>query len=168
MLNKLVELIRSLNANAKPSQIASSFCIGLLLGFMPKDNLLWFMLVVFFAFVRINKAGYWIFILIGSIFAHLLDPLFDTVGYAVLTFKPLEGFFSWWIDVPFLGFTQLNNTIVCGSLVCSLVLFVPLYFVFLALVALWRKTIAPAFNNSKVLKTLYQIPLIAKIAGKIN
>lgn len=168
MLNKLIELLRALNANSKPSQIASSFCIGLLLGFMPKTNLLWYMLVVFFAFIRINKAGYWIFMLLGSLLGHLLDPIFDFLGYSVLTFKPLEAFFSWWMQVPFLAFTELSNSIVCGSLVFGILAFIPLFLFWLGFVNAWRKWIAPAFNNSKVLKTIYQIPLIAKIAGQIK
>ena len=35
MLNYIVNFIKSLNSNSKPSQIANSFCIGMILGFMP-------------------------------------------------------------------------------------------------------------------------------------
>ena len=41
MLNYIINLLKALNSNSKPSQIANSFCIGLILGFMPKNNLLW-------------------------------------------------------------------------------------------------------------------------------
>ena len=117
MLNYIINLLKALNSNSKPSQIANSFCIGLILGFMPKNNLLWYILLVFFAFVRINKTGYLIMILAGSLTASFLDPLFDTVGYAVLTFPKFQSFFMWLLDVPFVGFTKFNNTIVCGSIV---------------------------------------------------
>ena len=100
MFNYIIQFIQALNANSKPSQIANSFCIGLILGLMPKNNLLWYVLFVFFMFVRINKAGYFITMLIGACFAYLADPLFDTVGYAVLTFSPLENFYAWLLDIP--------------------------------------------------------------------
>ena len=84
MLAYLINFLKALNSNSKPSQIANSFCIGLILGFMPKNNLLWYVIFIFFAFVRINKCGYYIMIIIGTLCAYLLDPLFDKIGYAVL------------------------------------------------------------------------------------
>ena len=167
MLNYIINLLKALNSNSKPSQIANSFCIGLILGFMPKNNLLWYILLVFFAFVRINKTGYLIMILAGSLTASFLDPLFDTVGYTVLTFPKFQSFFMWLLDVPFVGLTKFNNTIVCGSLVLGILCYIPLFFIMLGIIHLWRKFIAPKFNDSKLLKTIYKLPLLGKIASKI-
>lgn len=167
MLKYIVNFIKALNSNAKPSQIVNSFCIGLILGLMPKGNLLWYVLLVFFAFVRINKAGYFIMMAVGALIAPLLDPLFDTVGYAALTFTPLENFYARLLDVPFVGFTRFNNTIVAGSLVCGAAAYIPLAAVMYLLVRAWRKHIAPAFSSSKVLKTLYQIPVLGKLSRKV-
>lgn len=166
MLGYIVNLFKALNSNSKPSQIANSFCIGLILGFMPKNNLLWYMLFIFFAFVRINKCGYYIMILLGSLFAHLIDPLFDKIGYAVLTFAPLEDVYAMLLDVPFVGFTKFNNTIVCGSLVFGLLAYVPFFLLMFVVVKMWRKKIAPVFNDSKFLKKLYSLPLIGKLCEK--
>lgn len=166
MLAYLINFLKALNSNSKPSQIANSFCIGLILGFMPKNNLLWYVLFIFFAFVRINKCGYYIMILIGTLSAYLLDPFFDRIGYAVLTFAPLENFYTWALDVPFVGFTKFNNTIVAGSLVFGLLAYIPFFLLMYLVIKLWRKHIAPRFNDSKVLKTIYSIPVIGKIASK--
>lgn len=168
MLKYLINLLKSFNANIKPSQIANSFCIGLILGFMPKNNLLWFILMVFFAFVRINKPGYFIMMLIGSCFASFLDPLFDTIGYAVLTFAPLQSFYAGLLDIPFVAFTKFNNTVVCGSLIFGIIAYIPLYALMFFIIKAWRKWISPKFNNSKILKTIYKIPLLAKIASKVS
>lgn len=168
MLKYLVNLLKAFNANVKPSQIANSFCIGLILGFMPKSNLLWYILLVFFAFVRINKPGYFIMMIVGACLAPLADSLFDKVGYAVLTFAPFENFFAWLLDIPFVGFTRFNNTIVCGSLVCGIICYIPLYVLMYFIIKAWRKWIAPKFNNSKLLKTIYKIPLLGKIVTKVS
>lgn len=167
MLNYIVNLIKALNANSKPSQIAASFSIGLLLGFMPKNNLLWYVVFIFFAFVRFYKPAYLIMIGVGSIFASFLDPLFDTLGYAVLTIGKLQGFYGWLLDVPFVGFTKFNNTIVTGSLVFGLICFIPLFVLMIFAIKAWRKYVAPKFIDSKILKTLYKLPLLEKIASKI-
>lgn len=166
MLAYLVNFLKALNSNSKPSQIANSFCIGLILGFMPKNNLLWYILFIFFAFVRINKCGYYIMTIIGTLTAYLIDPLFDKIGYAILTFAPLENFYAWALDIPFVGFTKFNNTIVAGSLVFGLLAYIPFFLIMYLLIKLWRKHIAPRFNDSKVLKTIYQIPVVGKIASK--
>lgn len=168
MLTYIIQLLQALNANSKPSQIANSFCIGLILGLMPKDNLLWIIMFVFFMFVRINKAGYFIMMIIASCLAFLTDPLFDKIGYVVLTFVPLENFYAWLLDVPFVGFTKFNNTIVAGSLVCGIVCYVPLFVLMILAVKAWRKWIAPKFNDSKILKTIYKIPLIGNLTQKIT
>lgn len=168
MLNYIVTFIKSLNSNQKPSQITNSFCIGMILGFMPKDNLLWYMLFIFFAFVRINKAGYYIMIAIASCFAFLLDPVFDSVGYWFLNIESFRNFFAFLLDVPFVGFTKFNNTIVMGSLLCGIVFYAPLYVLLYFGIKLWRKKIAPKFNDSKILKTLYKIPVIGKLSEKIS
>lgn len=168
MLNYIVKFTRALNSNSKPEQIANAFCIGILLGFMPKNNLLWYLLFVFFLFVRFNKSGYFIMLIIGSLIAPLCDGIFDTVGYAALTFKPLENFYSALLDVPFVGFTRFNNSVVCGSLLCGLIVYIPLFILTLFGIKAWRKYIAPSFNNSKIFKLFYQIPLVGKIASKIS
>lgn len=168
MLKYLVNLLKAFNANVKPSQIANSFCIGLILGFMPKNNLLWYILLVFFAFVRINKPGYFIMMIVGSCLAPLADSLFDKIGYAVLTFSPFENFYAWLLDVPFVGFTRFNNTIVCGSLISGIICYIPLYILMYFIIKAWRKWIAPKFNDSKLLKTIYKIPLLGKIVNKVS
>lgn len=168
MLKYLVNLLKAFNANVKPSQIANSFCIGLILGFMPKNNLLWYILLVFFAFVRINKPGYFIMMIVGSCLAPLADSLFDKVGYAVLTFSPFENFYAWLLDVPFVGFTRFNNTIVCGSLISGIICYIPLYILMYFIIKAWRKWIVPKFNDSKLLKTIYKIPLLGKIVNKVS
>ena len=168
MLKHIVNFTKVLNANSKPDQIANSFCIGALLGFMPKTNALWYLLFVFFLFVRFNKSGYFIALLLGTLIAPLGDGLFDAVGYAALTLKPLENIYSALLDMPFVGFTRFNNSIVCGSLLCGLVLYIPLFVLSLFGIKAWRKYLAPHFNDSKILKALYRLPLIVKIAEKLQ
>ena len=147
MIANIVKLFRALNSNSKPSEIANALCAGLILGFMPKNNLLWYVLFVLFLFVRINKGAYVIAVALGALTSPLLDPLFHKTGYVVLTFAPLEPIFSYLLDVPFVGFTRFNNTIVCGSLVCGIVCYVPLFLLAILLIKQWRTVIAGAVRG---------------------
>lgn len=162
MFQKIIKLFKALNSNSKASQIANSFCIGLLLGFLPKDNLLWYLLFVFFLFVRINKGCYGLLLIIGSLIAPALDTLFGKVGYAVLTFAPLENVYAKLLDIPFIGFTKFNNTIVMGSLVCSLIIYVPLFIGVMLFIGVWRKTLASKISQSRIAKWFYKLPIVLK------
>ena len=167
MLSYIIELLKALGANSKPSQVANSFCIGFILGVMPKNNLLWWLVFVFFMFVRINKAGYFIMMLLGAFISPYLDPTFHKIGEFVLTYEPLVPVYSKLLEIPFVGFTRFNNTIVCGSLVAGIIAYIPLYIFMLVFIWVWRKWIAPFFNRSKVVKMFFQLPLVRKLTSKL-
>ena len=91
MVKFITNLLKALNANVNPAEIAHAFACGTILGLMPKDNLLWYLVFVFILFVRINKPAYLIMTLIGAAISPAFDGLFDTVGYAFLTIPALSG-----------------------------------------------------------------------------
>ena len=121
------------------------------------------MILVFFMFVRINKPTYLLTMLVVSYFAWMLDPLFGSIGYAALTFKPMESLFAFLIDVPFVGFTKFNNTIVMGSFLFSLLLYIPMFLLGVLFVKFWRNKVAPSFIRSPFYKAVQNLPVIGKI-----
>jgi len=155
-------MFRALNANANPGEIAHAFSIALLLGFLPKNNLLWYLFFIFFLFVRINKGAYFLLMILFSMIASTFDPIFNSFGYKVLTLPALEGFFGTLIEIPFVGFTRFNNTIVMGSLISGIVLYIPMYIFGRFFVKFWRSTIAARLRKSPVLKAFYNLPLVDK------
>ena len=162
MIKKIVAFFKILNSNSKSSEIANAVCLGVMLGFIPKDNLLWYILFVFFLFVRINKSAYFLTTLLISLIAPAFDNLFDSIGYKILTNEKLSIFFAKLIEIPFVGFTKINNTITCGALFFSLIIYIPVFILFILFIRLWRTTIASAWNKSKIAKFFYKIPLVSK------
>ena len=162
MIRYIVKMFRALNANANPGEIAHAFSIALLLAFLPKNNLLWYILFIFFLFVRINKGAYFLLLILFSMFASAFDPIFNTVGYKILTLPALEGFFGTLIEIPFVGFTRFNNTIVMGSFICGLILYIPVYIAGRAFVKVWRTVIASRIRQNPVMKAFYKLPLVDK------
>lgn len=163
MLAEIVKFLNALNSNKNPSEIANAFCVGLILGFMPKDNALWFIIFIFFFFVRVHQPTYVIITFLVSQLAWLLDPLFNIVGYKILTIEQLSGFYGWILEIPFVGFTKFNNTIVMGSLACGLALYFPMFILIRLLVLVWRKKISPRLGESVLMKTISKAPIIQKI-----
>ena len=163
MLKAIIGLIKSLNSNSHPGEIAHAVCCGMLLGFLPKDNALWYLLTVFFLFMRINKVFFVLSTLLFSIIASLLDPIFDQVGYYLLNLDFAIPFFSSLLEVPFVGFTKFNNTIVFGSLAISLILYIPLYWIVRLLLKQWRTYLLPIVRKTKVVTIISKLPLLKKI-----
>lgn len=165
MFSFIIKLFKSLNNNSHPGEIAHGVSCALLLGFLPKDNLLWYIVFIFCAFLRINKSAYGLMIIVFSFIAPFFDNFFDFIGYSVLTFSPFDSFFSFLIDIPFVSYTNFNNTIVMGALICGLVLYFPMYFISRLFVKIWRHTLAPKFKKLKIYKAILKLPLLNKISN---
>lgn len=163
MLKLIAKLFKALNSNVNSAELAHAFSCGFVLGFMPKNNLLWYLVFVFILFIKINKPLYLITVLIGSSVAPFMDSYFDTIGYEFLTIPQLAPYFARLIEIPFVGFSKFNNTVVIGSLLSGLILYVPLYFLGKLVVFIWRKFFAGKIKNMKVTKLFYKIPLVSKV-----
>lgn len=168
MVKAIVKLFKALCSNTHPGEIAHAVSIGLLLGLMPKNNLLWYLVFVFCLFVRFNKAAYLLMILFGSAIAVAFDPLFDSLGYAFLTIPSFASFFGWLLDIPFVAFTKFNNSVVCGSFLFGLILYIPVNILARVLLKLWRKYAVPVLRKTPIIKAIGNLPLIATIASKVQ
>lgn len=168
MLKKIINLLKAINSNSHPGEIAHAVCLAAIIGFMPKNNALWYILTVLFLFMRINKGAFILLSVVFSCCATFADPLLDNIGYQILTIPALEPFFSTFLNIPFMAFTKINYTIVMGALVSALVIYIPLYWLMRGFIKLWRATLAPALRKTKFIKFLSKVPLIQKASGVLN
>lgn len=168
MFGKIAQFLKGLNANSNPSEIAHAVAAGVLLGFVPKNNLLWYFLFFLLCFFRINKGAYFVTIALVSLFMPFADPLFDEIGYKFLMIPSLAPKFSAWLEIPFVAFTKFNNTIVAGSLLCGFALYIPIFILARLFVRLWRKKLSPAFSNSRLVQRLKAVGWIQKILSLFN
>ncbi|MBO5608671.1 MAG: TIGR03546 family protein [Treponema sp.] len=164
MLKAFVKLIKALSSNTAPGEIAHAFAWGVILGFMPKDNALWYILFIFIFFMRIQRGVMTITMLIVSLFAGIADPFFNEVGYWILSHPAMQSPMTTLINTPFVAFTKINNTIVMGCLACSAAAYIPLYIISRVLTWIWRKYLGAALKNLKVVKMIGNVPLVQKIA----
>lgn len=161
LLLKLIQsLVKALHSDGTPGQLAAGLVLGSILGLTPLLNL--HNAIIFGLIIICNVSfpgamlGWAVFIPIGF----LLDPLFDAVGRLLLlevgALRPLWTALS---NVPVLPLTNFNNTVVLGSVVTSLVLTVPFYFLFRWGVARYRATIGERIRKSKI----YQVITASKL-----
>lgn len=124
----LAKLVKILHSEGEPRQIALGFAFGAIIGLTPVlalHNLA--VLVLIFVFnTSIPAAFFGIFIF--SAFAYLLDPVFHSIGFALLTNDGLRAFWTYLYNVPVAPLLRFYNTVVLGSLVSAILLQVPIYF----------------------------------------
>jgi uncharacterized protein (TIGR03546 family) len=164
MIKPFVKLVKALCSNTNPSEIAHAFACGMLLGFMPKDNLLWYIIFIAFYFLRIQRSVLTLSLLLGTLFAPLLDNVFNALGNFILTRQSLFSFYQWLLNIPFMSFTKFNNTVVIGSFVFGLIAYIPFFALARFVTYLFRKYAADGFNKWKLVKVIKQLPMIEKIA----
>lgn len=168
MLKAIAKLLGAISSNTRPGAIAHAVSCGVLLGFMPKDNLLWYILFIFILFMNIQRGAYALSILLSAALTVFLDPLFDSVGYSILTVESVKPYYASLLDIPFVAFTKFNNTVVMGSFVCGVAAYIPLYVLARLFVWAWRKYLAEKVRKLKIAAVLKNIPLVEKIAGMMG
>ncbi len=168
MFKPLAKLLKALSSNRDPGAIACAFALGMLLGFMPKDNVLWYILFIFMFFLRIQRGALVLAMLLGSLLAPALDPYFDRIGYYILDYPSLRSTFIRLLDIPFVSFTKFNNTIVMGSLAVGIAACIPFYLVARLFIFVWRHYIGNLMRKFKFLQMIKQVPLVEKITDFIE
>lgn len=129
VLRPLRQLAQALTANDSPRQVAWGVVLGMLVGLLPKGNLIALTLGMLLFGLRVNlSAG----MLAGGLFSLLsiaLDPTAHRIGTAVLLSETLRGPFTWLYHVWWGPLTGFNNTVVVGQLIIGCYLVYPMYLV---------------------------------------
>ncbi len=154
-LIKLVQyLVRALNSEGTPGQVAAGFAMGAALGLTPLINLHNLVVIAVIIVFRVSVPG----ALLGWIamvpVGFLLDPVFDAVGQTVLTQAGLAGLWTTVYNTPVLALANLNNSVVLGSLLGWLVLTLPLFLAARWGVARYRATVYERLRHTKAFQAV--------------
>lgn len=147
------KLIKALGEDATPSQLASGFVLGAMVGLVPKFNLLVLGLCAVILFIRVNISmailGCGVFAIIGA----MTDPFIEPLGYWLLTGIPaLRSIWTSLYNVPIFPWTSFNNTLVMGNLVFGLVLAGPLFVGTRLFVFFYRNYLRAKVDQWKIVK----------------
>jgi uncharacterized protein (TIGR03546 family) len=124
MLRAILKLLHVLNSEAEPGQISLALAFALITGLTPLWSLHNLAVLLLALVLRVNLSAF----LLGTVFfsglAYLLDPFFHRLGLAILTAPSLEGVLTVLYNSTLWRIERFNNSIVMGSLLVSLALFV--------------------------------------------
>ena len=154
MLDMLAKLIKVLNAEGSPTQISLGFAAGLIIGLTPLwslHNLLLAFLVFLF---RINLSAFFLAWGFFSAFAYIADPAMDQVGAALLTSDALHNVWSSLYSQTLWRLAHFNNTLTLGSLICALVIALPMVFISNFLIKNYRLHVLGWVRKSRLAQLL--------------
>jgi len=155
VLKIISKFIKAFRSGESPGQIAAGFCFGVLIGLMPFWTLQGIVLFALLVLLNVNLAAGTIAILLASLFAYLLDPLFHNIGYFILTGIPfLQGFWEWLYNTPLGPLTRFNNTVAMGSLLSGLILAFPVYLGMKKLVVAYRDNFEARIKKWKIVQVV--------------
>ncbi len=127
LLKPLLSMLMEILEEESAAVLAASLTIGMIAGFVPKDNLLAIILGVLILALRFNLTMATASAAVFSGVAAMFDPVAEALGRAILTHHSLTTYWAWLYEVPLLPWTRFNNTIVMGSLLLGLALATPMY-----------------------------------------
>ena len=119
---------KALVVDATPGQMAMGLALGVLVGLVPKGNLLAIGLMVLMCSLRVNLGIGLAAVFVMSWAGMLLDPFTHRVGDFLLRHDSLQPLWVTMYDTALLPWTDFNNTVVLGSFVFGAGAFLPLYF----------------------------------------
>lgn len=154
MLTLLAKFLKLLNSETDPGQIALAFCFAMVAGFTPLMSLHNLLVLLLILVLRVNLSAFILALGIFTALAFALDPVFDQVGFAALTAGGLEGLWTDLYNSTLWRVEYFNNTIVMGSLLISIVAFVPAYFAFKVLIVKYRETFLEWLKKTKIAQAI--------------
>lgn len=165
MISLIAKLVAALNANSRPAEVAAAASFGLLLALIPGGNLLWFAILVVVFLLKVHLASALLIMALGKLIVPLADPLISRLGLFILNQEALLPLFTQMINTPVLPFTAFNNSLVAGGLAAGLLLWIPVFLLFIPLVNLYRNTLRPRLAENRIVKAFQRFPIVNKIAG---
>jgi uncharacterized protein (TIGR03546 family) len=142
LLSDLVALVRRmarfLAAYHSPRQLAMGATLGMILGLVPKANLIALTLLVLLLLLRVNKGLGLAAAVVSSLLGPWSDPFTHKLGLVVLGYEPLHSTYAALYDLPLAPWLGLHNTVVMGTLLVGLYLAYPMYYATWLAAARWQ------------------------------
>src|SRR5579862_3060604 len=128
LLGPLRYFAKALILETTPRQLAWGFALGMVIGLVPKGNLIAIALMTLFCALRINLAAGTGSIALFAWLGMYLDPLSHRLGSFLLTHESLQGLWTNLAPIKVVPWTAFNTTVVLSRTLLALAALLPVYF----------------------------------------
>lgn len=126
-LKILAGFLQALNAKATPRALAGGVALGALIGLSPTGGVQNIVLLLLIFLLPVNKSASVVSAVAFAAIAWPAGPIFDRLGFTLLTAQSLKGLWTLLTNTPVVPWTRFNNTVVLGGLATGLLVFVPIF-----------------------------------------
>jgi len=164
------KIVKLLESNVSPAEIAAGVCLGMFLGFIPLNGPMAVFLVIFFLVVKLNRLSTVLTLPVFKLFYVLgVSRLTDALGgYLLIGAEYLTYFWRLVTNLPIIAYLDLNNTLVAGGMCLSIILCLPVYLVSVRAAALIKEKYADKIQNLKFVQWVKKIPVVSKVSQAIG
>ena len=154
MIRQIAKLLRILNSETDPINISLAICFGMMVGFTQMwsvHNLIILFIVLFF---RVNLSAFILGTLVFQSLSFLLNGVFHQIGLALLTADFYKNIGTYLYNITFWKFDRINNTIVVGSIMVSIIGILPMLLLLNVLIKKYRKHILGYVRKTKIARAM--------------
>lgn len=165
LIRQILFLRNAIIARDSAKQLAAGFACGIVLGLLPKGNLLAILVATLICSTRVSLGTAMVSALLFSLIGYFSDPLTDRMGQAFLSYPAFVPFWTMIYRWPLVPWTSFNNTVVMGSLVLGLLLWCPAYWFAIPCFARYRRWLGHDADNQEADNHDADCPALADSAG---
>jgi uncharacterized protein (TIGR03546 family) len=151
VLSAIAKLLKVLNSDDNPAQVALALVFALIMGLTPlmsPHNILILLLVLV---IRVNLSFFILGFALFSGLAYALDPISVRLGADILQAASLEGLWTSLYQSSFWRFMAYNNTLVMGSFCLSLILALPIYWAAVWTITRYREKVRAKLAQTRLM-----------------
>jgi uncharacterized protein (TIGR03546 family) len=155
LLKLLQQLVRALNSEGTPGQVAAGLALGAALGLTPLMNLHNLVILGIVTLANVSFPGAMLGWALLAPVGFALDPLFDGLGrWLLLDVTMLAPLWTAVYNTPVLAMSNLNNSVVLGSFVVWAFGALPQYFAARWAVARYREQVYQRLAQTRLFKAV--------------
>lgn len=164
LLGPLRYLAKALILETTPRQLAWGFALGMVIGLVPKGNLIAVSLMTLFCALRINLAAGTAAIALFAWVGMYLDPVSHRLGHFLLTHDALKSYWTTLAGMKVVPWTNFNNTVVLGSTLIGLAALLPVYFITRPVFAKFAPKLAEHVKKYRLVSVFYGGQMVNRVA----
>ena len=141
-----------LNSNESIENLSLSLTISFIFSLIPLNPIIHPLLII----ILIICNGNLLIFLFVTPFLSIITPIsyeeLHIIGNSILTIENAQEIYNKLSKLPILTFTNWNNTISLGAYFVSVIIFIPLFYIYSFFIKMYRNSILKSIENSKFLK----------------
>lgn len=147
---------QSVDGKTSSRQLAAGVALGMWIGLIPKDSLLFVLFTVLLILSPANLFSGFVSCVVcswlGSL--ELFQSALQSVGVAVFETESFASRFENWFSTPLFPWFQLEKSLVLGALICGFLLFMPVYLIALRMFERFGDPVYSRLRNSLLCRWL--------------